>query len=61
MVAAEDESYVPTHAIGGLQGWIDCFDGVSLKDTLFIGDVNEPNAMKNNPKLAKAYELGKSI
>ena len=61
MVAAEDESYVPDHAIGGIQGWIDCFERVSLKDTLFIGDVNEPNAMKSNPKLIKAYELGKSI
>ena len=30
-VAADDETYTPERAISGLQGWIDCFDGVTLK------------------------------
>ena len=60
-VAAEDEEYVPEKAINGLQGWIDCFEGVELKDTLFIGGVNNPNDIKNNGKLIKAYEMGKNI
>ena len=60
-VAAEDEKYVPEKAINGLQGWIDCFEGVDLKTTLFIGGVNGPNEIKNHPKLKEAYEMAKSI
>ena len=60
-VAAEDEEYVPEKAINGLQGWIDCFEGVELKDTLFMGGLNNPNDIKNNDKLIKAYEMGKNI
>lgn len=60
-VAAEEESYVPEKAISGLQGWVDCFEGVELKKTLFIGGVNNPNEMKNNEKLHLAYEMGRNI
>ena len=60
-VAAENEEYVPEHAIGGVQGWIDCFEGVEFKKTLFIGGVNDPNEMKKDARLNEAYLLGKSI
>lgn len=60
-VAAEDEEQTPERAISGLQGWIDCFDGVELKGTLFAGGVNGPNEIAGNEKLREAYELGKSI
>ena len=60
-VAAEDEQYVPEKAINGLQGWIDCFEGVELKDTLFVGGVNGPNEINNNEKLKQAYEMGRNI
>lgn len=60
-VAAEDEPYVPEHAIGGVQGWVDCLEGVTLKGTLFVGGVNNPNEMKHNEKLNKAYELGRNL
>ena len=61
MTAAEDEDYVPSKAISGLQGWIDCFEGVELKDTLFVGGVNGPNEIKNNELLNKAYEMGRKL
>ena len=61
MTAAEDEDYVPEKAISGLQGWIDCFEGVELKDTLFVGGVNGPNEIKNNELLNKAYEMGRKL
>ena len=60
-VAAEDEQYVPEKAINGLQGWIDCFEGVELKGTLFVGGVNGPNEINNHEKLKQAYELGRNI
>ena len=60
-VAADDDKNAPNKAIKGTQGWIDCFDGVELKKSLFIGGLDSPNAIKDHPKLKEAYELGKSI
>ena len=60
-VAADDGKQTPERAINGLQGWIDCFDGVELKGTLFAGGVNGPNEIAGSEKLREAYELGKSI
>lgn len=60
-VAAEDEEFVPKRAISGIQGWVDCIEGVTLKETLFVGGVNAPNTIKNNKKLLKAYELGGNV
>lgn len=59
--ATEDEPYVPEHAIGGVQGWIDCFEGVVFKKTLFVGGVTDPNDMKGNPKLKEAFDLGRNV
>ena len=60
-VAAEDESYVPEKAINGLQGWIDCFDNVKLKGSLFAGGYDTPNKIKDSNKLKEAYEMGRRI
>lgn len=59
--AAEEEEYVPEKAISGLQGWIDCFEGVELKKALFVGGVGGPNAIEDNAKLHEAYEMGRSL
>lgn len=61
LTATEDDAQVPEKAINGLQGWTDCFDGVELKDTLFVGGVTAPNDIENNKKLIQAYELGRNI
>jgi multimeric flavodoxin WrbA len=60
-VAQEDEKYTPEKAINGLQGWVDCFDGVELRNTLFAGGYNDPNEIKNSNKLKEAYELGRRL
>lgn len=60
-VAAEEDEEVPTKAINGLEGWIDCFEGVTLKGTLFAGGMNEPNSIKASEKLKEAYELGRNV
>lgn len=59
--AAEDEPYVPERAIGGLQGWIDCFERASLKGSVFAGGVNMPGDIKGHKSLTEAYELGKNV
>ncbi len=61
LTATENESFTKEGAIKACQGWVDCFDNVELKDTLFVGDVTDPNDILNNPLLDKAYELGKNV
>jgi len=61
LTAAENEEYTPKHAIGGIQGWIDCFDKVELKGTLFCGDVNDINDIVGNPKLQEAFKMGEQV
>ena len=61
LTATENEDFTKEGAIKACQGWVDCFDNVELKDTLFVGDVTDPNDILNNPLLDKAYELGKNI
>lgn len=60
-VAHEEDKEVPLRAIQGLQGWIDCFEGVELKDTLFIGGLGSPNDIMKSEKLHLAYEMGRNI
>lgn len=59
--ATEDESYTPEGTIKGVQCWVDCFEKVVFKNTLFVGGVTEPNDIKSNPKLNEAYEMGLNI
>lgn len=59
--SAEDEDYVPSGALKGLQGWVDCFEGVEIKGALSLGGFNEPNEIKGNERLQHAYEFGRKI
>lgn len=59
--AAEDEPEVPSRAINGLQGWIECLDKTRLAGTLFCGGVNKAHEIDGNEKLQKAYDLGAGI
>lgn len=59
--AAENEDYAVDGSVTAVQGWIDCFDGVTLKGVLRgvgvedRGDVNETDFPQ------KAYHMGKNI
>lgn len=59
--AAEDEESVPERAVSGLEGWIACFEKARLAGTLFCGGVNDIGDISGNPKLQKAYDMGKSV
>lgn len=43
-----------------LSGWIECFDGVYLKDSLLAVNTDNPNSVKEEYK-DLAYKMGKSI
>ena len=47
-------------AISGLEGWIECFDDVSLAGTLLATSTDDPNSI-DGKFLDIAYEMGKSV
>lgn len=57
--AAEDEAEVVNGAKTALQGWVDCFERLSFKGTVFAGGVNNRGDIANHPALAEAYEMGR--
>ena len=60
--AAENEQETYERAVSCLQGWVDCFEGVKIKETLFVGDVTAPKEiLKKHDGLERAYNLGLSI
>lgn len=59
--AAENEEYVPQRAFSGIEGWVDCFEKAKLVGTLFCGGVTDVGEIKDNPKLQKAFEMGRNI
>lgn len=59
--ATEDEPYTVEGTKKGVQGWVDCFDGVEFSGTLFVGGVTGPADIKGNEKLKDAFNLGKRI
>ena len=61
VTAGEDEEYTPKQVVGGIQGWVDCFEKARFANTLFVGGVNDPGDIKGNPLLEKAFEMGKNI
>ncbi len=59
--ATENESFTPEGTVKGVQGWVDCFDNVEFTDTLFVGDVTDPNDIQGNPGVKKAFDLGATV
>lgn len=59
--AAEDDPEVPTRAIAGLEGWIECFERAALKGSVFAGGVTAPNDIQGHKALTEAYDMGKTI
>jgi multimeric flavodoxin WrbA len=60
--AADDAEETPDRALGGIGGWIDCFERAELKGSLFCGGLEGPgDAQKNAEYLEAAYNFGKSL
>ncbi len=59
--AAEDEPFVIEGPLKALQGWIDCFDRLSLAGVVFAGGVNSKGDIAGHKALKEAYEAGKAV
>ncbi len=59
--AAENEDYTPEYTKNGIQGWVDCFEGVTFQKTIFCGGVDKVGEIQGNSALFSAYETGKNI
>ena len=59
--AAEDEDSAMDGAVKDIQGWIDCFSGVSLKGVIRGIGVNERGEVNKTDFPEKAYEMGKTV
>lgn len=51
--AAEDEPSTVNGTVKAVQGWVDCFDRMTLKGTVFAGGVNERGDIKGIRLLTK--------
>lgn len=59
--AADTEEGTDARAIGGLEGWIECFPKAKLAGTVFAGGVNGVGEIKGHDALKRAYEMGKTV
>ena len=59
--AAEDEDFAVDGSVTAVQGWCDCFDGVSIKGVLRGVGVNEKGEVKATDYPRRAYEMGGSV
>lgn len=59
--AADTEECTDARAIGGLEGWIECFPKAKLAGTVFAGGVNGVGEIKGHDALKRAYEMGKTV
>ena len=59
--SAEDDKHAMDGAIKGLQGWIDCFDGVRLKKVIYGTGLEKTGEAQGSKAAKEAYEVGKSI
>ena len=59
--AADSGEYAMDGAIRGVQGWIDCFEGTSLKGIIKGLGLEGTGAAENSPALSQAYNMGKSV
>ena len=47
-------------AVGGINGWIDCFERANLAGTVFMGGVTSAGENPEHPALAEARMMGKN-
>ncbi|MDE7329667.1 MAG: flavodoxin family protein [Clostridia bacterium] len=59
--AADGDERAMDGAVIDMQGWIDCFDGVTLKGTVRGVGATDKGEISNSPSPAQAFDLGKNI
>ncbi len=59
--AADDDENAVGGTEKGVQGWIDCFDGVRLAGTVFGGGLTDAGEAVGSDAAEKAYLAGKAV
>ena len=59
--SADTEERAMDGAVKGLEGWIECFDGVKLKGVIRATGVEKAGEVKDTPAFAAAYETGQTV
>lgn len=59
--SADEDKSAMDGAVKGIQGWIDCFDGVTLKEVVCGTSAEGAGSIKNTDAPQKAYYAGKSV
>lgn len=59
--AADDDERAMDGTVKDMQGWIDCFSGVKLKDVIRGVGVAEKGAINNTAFPEQAYKIGKNV
>lgn len=59
--SADTEKNAMDGTIKGVQGWIDCFDGVQLCGVVYGVGAEAVGSVKNTPAFTEAYKMGKSV
>ncbi|MDE7106910.1 MAG: flavodoxin family protein [Clostridiales bacterium] len=59
--AADEDEKAMDGALTAVQGWVDCFDGVSVKGVVRGVGVTDKGAIKGTRFIDQAYDMGKNI
>ena len=59
--AADEAEGVDARAVGGLEGWIECFEKARLTGVVFAGGVDGAGTIDGHPALEKAYAMGAAV
>ena len=59
--AADGADSAMDGAIKGVQGWIDCFDGVRLTGVVRGTNAGDAGTVRQTPAPQKAYDMGKNL
>ncbi|MDE6849777.1 MAG: flavodoxin family protein [Clostridia bacterium] len=59
--AADGDDSAMDGSVKDIQGWVDCFDGVTLKGVLRGVGVTEKGEINDTPFPALAFEMGKTV
>ena len=59
--AADEDEKAMDGALKAVQGWVDCFDGVSIKGVVRGVGVTDKGEIKGTRFIDQAYDMGKNI
>lgn len=59
--AAENDRSAMDGTVKGVQGWVDCFDGVRLAGVVYGIGADAVGSIKDTAAYEEAYRMGRSV